>query len=411
MLGMPRPQPNAFGTANAGRSGAWRWRSLLVALLAGLALAVAGGTAGLVQAFFGSSGAISGNTFSTFSLTAPSGLTAVTTGHDVGLAWMAGQSGSGYAVRGVGNGPNGDCAGVTYGSVGTTANLTYTDSGRYLAQGTYYCYQVLTTYGSWSSTQNNPVAATRLGFVATSVQLANGGVADVLDAGDSITIDFNQAVATASGPASGDTVCAIAGDVIVVGSATTSGACVATETTSVGQLTGGSSGANGRWSAVWSWSNGNTTLTATLGTRLAGQDSDESGTWVFNPTTTSANLQSASGAFHVCDSNGSGGDCLPSTVPPSSSSRPEVGKFAALPAPGLKATATPTPGLTATATPTPGATATSTPTPGATATPTPGLTATATPTPGATVTTTRTPDLTATATPTPTVTTAATPHP
>ncbi len=244
---------------------------------------------------------------------APSGLTATVSGHDVSLRWTAGTNGSGYKVYGVANGTSSSCASVTVSVIGTSATTSYTDSGRYTPQGSYYCYEVRTSYASaWTSVSSNPTVAARIGFFASSVAVSNGGTAGRLDTGDVIVATFNQAVTTTTGPSGTNTVCAVATGQILIGSATTSGTCATSEATNLGTLTGGTAAANGRFNATYAWSNGNKTLTVTLGTRTSGSSTiTTSGTRTFNPTTPATKLQSATGAFHICDTNAGGGDCLP----------------------------------------------------------------------------------------------------
>ena len=49
-------------------------------------------------------------------------------------------------------------------------------------------------------------------------------------------------------------------------------------------------------------------------TKQAGGTSVVSGTWTANPTTVATSLQSATGAFHTCDTNTGGGSCLPTVT-------------------------------------------------------------------------------------------------
>ena len=88
------------------------------------------------------------------------------------------------------------------------------------------------------------------------------------------------------------------------------------ETLNLGQLTGGlTGGCNCRFNATYAWSNGNQTLTITLGTRTVGYANPtlNSATRTFNPTTSASKMQSGTGAFHICDTNSGGGNCLPTT--------------------------------------------------------------------------------------------------
>ena len=255
-----------------------------------------------------------GNGFATTALYAPTGLTATPSGHDVALSWSAGQNGDGYSVKGVSNGTSSDCSAATYSAVGTSASTTYTDTGRYTPQGTYYCYQALTSYGtSWTSVSSNPTAVAQIGVVVTSVVITNHNVAGKIDATDTVAVTFNQPISTGTGPATGQNVCwNNSGTIIIMlGVTASSGTCAATETLSLVKLTGGTSNANGRFNATWAWSNANKTVTMTVGsTKLAGGVSSVAGTWIVNPTTVAGNLLSATGAFHTCDTNTGGGTCL-----------------------------------------------------------------------------------------------------
>lgn len=250
-------------------------------------------------------------TLSTTTLGAPTSLTASALGQDVSLTWTAGTNGTGYLVRGLANGSSSDCSGVSYAAVGTASVTSYSDSGRYSPQGSYFCYQVLTSRGNWTSVAANPTAAVQIGFVIVSASVSNGGTAARLDAGDVFTFTFNQPVATSSGPATGNSICSTNAGTIMIGLTATAGSCSTAETTALGRLTGGTTSANGRFATTWVWSNGNRTLTATIGSRQAGSYPSTSGSWTLTPTTTSTKLLSATGSFHVCDSNSGGGNCLP----------------------------------------------------------------------------------------------------
>ncbi len=267
---------------------------------------------------FSSQGAPNSNSFTTRKLLPPSNLAASPTGYTVPLSWSAGQQGNGYGVLGSANGTSSDCTNVTYAGIGSTTSLIYTDTNRHTPQGTWYCYKVQTTYGNWTSTQNNPTKAVQIGFVADSVVMTNGGTSGQLDGGDQIVITFNQAVDSNTGPSSGNTVCAEAtSNTIWLGSTTTggSGNCLTTETVTLGKITGGTITGAARFSATYTWGNANKTITVTLGTRTDGTGNPTvgSGSWSFNPVSDETKLKSSSGAFHICDSNADSGNCLPST--------------------------------------------------------------------------------------------------
>lgn len=284
-----------------------------------------------VFALFSSSQAITGNTFSTLQLIAPDTLTAGVQGHDVVLDWNAGQFGDGYALFGAAAGMGGDCDNVTWSLIGQTTETASSDLNWFMPQGSLYCYLVKTTHGSWSSIQNNPATAVRLGFVATAVQIINAGdiascsgtgteqygQTGTLDCGDQIIITFNQSVASATGPDPASTLCADpnTGE-LALGSTTTTGACATTETIELGTMTGGTIGEGvARYAATYAWSNDDLTVNVTLGARVFGSEyaTLSADTWTLNPTTETAKLLSAVGSYHVCDSNADGGNCLPST--------------------------------------------------------------------------------------------------
>lgn len=280
--------------------------SLLVGLLVVLALAPRAPGA---FALFSASDRNPGAKFAATALYAPTALTATASGHNVALSWTAGQNGSAYAVAGVSNGASSNCSAATLASLGTAAGTTYTDTGRFSPQGSYWCYRATTTYGVWSSVTANPTVATRIGFFADTVIRTNGGTSGSLGIGDQIAITFNQAAdtSTGAGPASSDTVCTTL-TTIYIGS--TSTVCGVGETLSVGTLTGGTLGLLGRWNASYTWSNSNKTLTVALtaGGALA---TVGSGAMTFNPSTVTTKLMSATGNQHVCDNNSGGGTCLP----------------------------------------------------------------------------------------------------
>lgn len=265
------------------------------------------------------------------SLGPPSALTAVAAGHDVVAAWANGANADSTVVERAANGSSADCtAATTYATVGTVAapTATLTDVGFHLPQGTYACYRATSSVAgtSWTSAAGNPVAAVQLGVVAASVALVNAGstagcppgsgVAGTLDCGDQVVVTFNQPMAAASGPAAGHTVCTRSStDRLYLGALSTGGICANAEPTSLGTLT--SAGAivgNARHAATYSWSADARTVTVTVGIRTsAAAATMPASTWTFTPTTTPTALLSATGGFHVCDTNTGGGSCLPST--------------------------------------------------------------------------------------------------
>lgn len=273
-------------------------------------VAVAGISQGTFAAFVGSTGN-GGNAFALTALYAPGGLTTSPAGHSVDLTWTAGQNGNGYRVLSA-PAPDplvNDCTGASFSEIGSPAGTSYTDTAS-TPQGTWRCYTVRTSYASWTSVQNNPVAGARLGFVASIVDFTNTGNQRI-DDGDTFTVTFNQPVAAATGPQAGNSIC-WQNDRIVLGS-TGTGSCAANDTSPrLGFLTGGAIDRNFRLAATWGWSSDGRVLTITVGARLSGSGNyGQAGSWTFTPTTNPALLQSVSGGVHVCDSNAGGANCLP----------------------------------------------------------------------------------------------------
>jgi hypothetical protein len=257
-----------------------------------------------------------GGAYGSLSLTAlyaPSGLVATSTSTNVGLTWTGGANGSSYTVLGAPANAQGQCVGVTWSLVGSAATTAYTDT-RGGPQGTSYCYLVQTTYAQWSSVLGNPTAVAPLGFVADSVTMQKGGSANRLDPGDKFTVHFSRPVDPATGPATGNTVCATNTGTIVLAATNTSGSCVATEANRLGTLTGGTQNQNVRFNATFAWTD-TQTLVVTVGTRRSGsQGTTFAGTWTFTPTKTSTNLLSVTNRTHVCDANAGGSKCLPTAT-------------------------------------------------------------------------------------------------
>ena len=127
-----------------------------------------------------------------------------------------------------------------------------------------------TTYNTWNSVSGNPTAAAQLGFVAAGVAITNGGVAGKLDTGDTIVVTYNQAVNTATGPASTDNVCTDTGTNTIVLGSTGAGATCATSPATLGTITGMTVSKKSRYAATWTWNGAHTTLTITIGANTAG---------------------------------------------------------------------------------------------------------------------------------------------
>lgn len=266
-----------------------------------------------------------GSTFALTALYAPPSLTAAAAGQNVGLSWPAGQNGSGYSVLGVTSSTS-SCTGASFAALASTTATTYTDASRSTPPGSWFCYQVKTTYGTWTSVQNNATAAAQLGFVVSSVQLINDGnhsgcaagtygVTTALDCGDQFVVTFNQPVNPATGPTSANTVCANQVDkTVFLASTATSGPCGRTESTNLGAFTTATGGLKkARHNATYAWTANNTVMTITVGARISGSTSANVDQPVqFIPSTDVADLLAATGGAHVCDTNVvPGSDCLP----------------------------------------------------------------------------------------------------
>jgi hypothetical protein len=282
-------------------------------VLAAACAAVLAGSATAYAAF--TDPATASQTISSRNLGPASGLTGAASGHNVNLSWTAGTNGSGYAVAAVANGTSSNCTAATFSALTTTAGTSVTDTGRFSPQGTFECYRVTTTYGTWSSQTGNPTVAVRIGVVAQSVVITNGGTAGRLDAGDKIVITYNQAISTASGPVAANNVCTNTGGTVMVGVTGTGTTCSTGSATTVGTLTSLTINRAARYNTTFAWSAGNTVLTVTIGSRSAGaQDPTVSGTAVHTPTTTATGLLSQTGSFHTCSTNSGGGNCTPSAT-------------------------------------------------------------------------------------------------
>ena len=282
-------------------------------LAATVAIILLAGTTTAIAAFTRASAAA--QTVSSRNLGAATGLTGAASGHNVNLSWTAGTNGNGYAVAAAANGTSSSCTAASFSALTTTAGTSTTDTGRFTPQGTFECYRVTTTYGTWSSQTGNPTVAVRLGVVAQSVAVANGGTAGRFGQGDTITITFNQAITTASGPLGANNVCTNTGGTVMLGVTGTGATCSTGSATTIGTLTSLTIDRAARYAATYAWSAGNTVLTVTIGARSAGaQDPTISGTAVYTPTTTATGLLSATGSFHTCSSNTGGGNCTPTAT-------------------------------------------------------------------------------------------------
>lgn len=223
----------------------WRHPTVVAAAVIVFAssLVAAGGT-------LASFSAQTGNGTSTLAggwLAPATNLTVAPSGLDGQLVWTPGRHGpDGQQLYGVDNGASSTCPASGYTLLATMASASttsYTDGSTSLANprsaidGHYVCYQMVGTRSgsSWTATGSFP--ATRLGLVATAATIANGGSSGAVDAGDTVTLTFNQQTNVSA--SSGLLVCTFTSGVVLLGD--TAGACnAATDGYSIAKLTLGS---------------------------------------------------------------------------------------------------------------------------------------------------------------------------
>jgi beta-galactosidase len=141
-------------------------RTLIVAAVG--TLLVAGGHAAL--AAWSTTTSNPGNSFSTTTLGAPTGLTAVQSGRGYNLSWTPASGTAAGLAQNVQEGING-AAPVTVGGVGGTASTYFAGN---LLGDTLYCFDVQTTYDNWLATGSTTCPAA---FAPTFAVNAGGGAA------------------------------------------------------------------------------------------------------------------------------------------------------------------------------------------------------------------------------------------
>jgi hypothetical protein len=224
------------------------------------------------------------------------------------IGWSAGSGGDAYQLLTGPAAADGSCAGVALALASTTAATAATDAGRYAPQGRYECYEVRTAQAGWTSVSANPVVAARLGFVASAVDLSNGGTAGQLGSGDQIVVTFNQAVATGGRPGAANTVCVDKGTATIALASTGSGGSCSAVGNVVGAIAAASASRTARYAATYAWPTASQ-LRITIGAQLfGGQPAAIGGGGTLKP---SGALVSQTGGFPVCSSDAGGGDCLP----------------------------------------------------------------------------------------------------
>lgn len=206
------------------------------------ALLIGNGIIGSTGAVFNAETKNNASAFAGGWVGAPTAATATTSGYDGILNWTPGtQSVTGQTINVADNGTSSNCTGAAYGSPATVSATTNarTDANRAAsANGDWFCYQIVSTSATvWTSVLNLP--AVQLGLAATNVAIANGGTANSIDGGDTITITFNQQTTIAN--SSTLKVCAFGGgsNTILLGDGKTGNNCgsAATDGYTIGQLT------------------------------------------------------------------------------------------------------------------------------------------------------------------------------
>jgi hypothetical protein len=291
---------------------ALRQAALAIVILGAIALALSTGIVGTTSALFNGETQNAGSSFAGGWVAAPSSFTATPSGYDVALAWTPGvQSVTGQKVIGVDNGTNPDCTGAAYSPVATLASATtatYTDSSRGTASnnGNWFCYQLVSTSATvWTA---QAAQAAQIGLATTGIAIANVGTDNSVNAGDTITLTFNQRTNLA---ASGSLkVCVRTIGKIIIGSTAGGANCSDTDGYTIGVINGvtigtartyGSSTYATRTSAPW-------TVTITIG---GTNTSTYAGTGVFTPAATILSSATTHQAT-MCTSTAS--TCQPTTT-------------------------------------------------------------------------------------------------
>ena len=270
----------------------------------------------------------------------PTAAAGVASGHSQSLTWTLASpnNGNGSGIMALKQAAGTTCpttlasyepAAANWVSGVAAATAAYTDSASVYAYDANYeggiaCYLIHSGYNpggaapgwavmpgstgnqGWESLQASPNAAkapagalvqTVIGFVVTSWSSSNGGAAGSLDSGDTFTFNFNQPVDTTTVALAGTNICASKlSNSLGIGDATATGGCSATPRLGVLSAQAGATNAFGphdRWPITPLWSNGNMTLTVTLG---AGPVDTVTGSFQLTPN---AAIMSANGAPKV----------------------------------------------------------------------------------------------------------------
>lgn len=301
-------------------------------------LAAAGAVAGTSASF--NAKTTNDAAFSTDGLNNPTSVTATVAGNTVGWSWTAGFLNSGGSDFNHRLSTKALAAGTLAGvaptctwsdSFTTTSTIPNATTNTTIATsstnaGAWLCWRLDVQSPVASPayfSQNSPTGSVKIGHAVASVAIANGGTAGTFDPGDTFTITFTQPVVKSTGPtdtsgSTGNGVCIYrsggSNRAIHIGrSATPTTACNLSETTVLGSIaaTGLAVGANttAAYNASYTWggtcSGDNlacTQLTVLVGSRTSGSTNVTSSvtTALFDPTTDTAKLKSATGNLSIC---------------------------------------------------------------------------------------------------------------
>jgi hypothetical protein len=168
---------------NTGRDGERQrfilsWRSAFAILLASIVLLLSSVSCApsweLAMAVLKRSRSISNNVIQTGTLAAPSHLTAASQGSEFILTWLPGSNGDGYQVFGAEQ-LTPDCSKAPFALLGTVSGMSnthFTDAKRKLGQGHWFCYQVRTRRGNWTSRLNNPTVSAKRSEADEAIPIA-----------------------------------------------------------------------------------------------------------------------------------------------------------------------------------------------------------------------------------------------
>jgi hypothetical protein len=291
---------------------ALRQAAFALVTLSAVALVLSTGIVGSTFAIFNGETQNAASSFAGGWIDPPASVAATASGYDVGFTWTPGTHGpvTGQTLYWANNTTSSNCTGAGYTAIApsfTAALAAYTDSNRgATANGNWFCYRLVSTSATAWTAQVDKVL--QVGLAATAVALTNGGTAASIDAGDKITLTFNQRTNLA---ASGTTkVCVITPGLIILGDTAGGTGCSSSDGYTVGQLTGEALGHNQvyRFSTFTTSSIAPWTMTITL---VGGGSATYSGTTTFVP---SPSILSAATTHQAALCTSAAATCRPTTT-------------------------------------------------------------------------------------------------